>query len=55
MSKINEQALLQQISEQACRFIYKNYFLDEVSNGKDTLMYLSHVLPDEMWTIAPPL
>jgi len=28
------------ISEKACQFIYKNYFLDEVSNGKDTLMYM---------------
>jgi len=36
---MGEQTLLQKISEEACRFIYKNYFLDEVANGKDTLMY----------------
>ncbi|MCL2373257.1 MAG: hypothetical protein FWC78_07625 [Defluviitaleaceae bacterium] len=33
------QTLLQKVSEKACRFIYKNYFLDEISNGNDTLMY----------------
>jgi len=36
---MGEQTLLQKVSEKACRFIYKNYFLDEISNGNDTLMY----------------
>jgi len=36
---MNEPKSLQLISEEACRFIYKNYFLDEIANGKDTLMY----------------
>ena len=36
---MSEQTILQKVSEEACRFIYKRYFLDEISNGKDTLMY----------------
>jgi len=31
--------MLQKISEEACRFIYKNYYLDEISMDKDTVMY----------------
>ena len=36
---MSEQAMIQKVSEKACRFIYKNYFLDEISNGNDTLIY----------------
>ena len=31
--------VLQKVSEAACRFIYTNYELDEIANGKDMVMY----------------
>ena len=42
MTKIRNQTLLQKVSEEVCHFIYKNYSLDEISNGKDALMYCHH-------------
>ena len=36
---MSEKTMLQKVSAEACRFIYKNYDLDEITNGKDTVMY----------------
>lgn len=33
-------ALLQEISRDACRFLYSRYELDEIANGNDTVMYV---------------
>ena len=34
-----EKSVLQKVSEDACRFIYRHYELDEIANGKDTVMF----------------
>ena len=36
---MSEKTILQKLSENACRFIYKNYEADEIANGKDMVMY----------------
>ena len=36
---MDEKSILQQVSEAACRYIYKNYYLDEITNGKNNVMY----------------
>lgn len=36
---MNTKEALQKVSEAACRFIYTNYELDEIANGKDVVMY----------------
>lgn len=33
-------ALLQEISQSACRFLYSRYELDEIANGNETVMYV---------------
>jgi len=36
---MDEQKIIQRISVEVCQFIYKNYFLDEISLGNDVLIY----------------
>jgi len=36
---MSEKTMLQKVSAAACRFIYGNYDVDEIANGKDMVMY----------------